>query len=108
MGVAKFNDQARRMGRPPVLEVNFERGETDFSKQLRMLRDARIDALVVWGETAEAAQIVKQMRSMGMKQPVFAGSRVAYPELLQQAGPAAEGSVATVALDPTRQEEKCQ
>jgi len=108
LGVAKFNDEARRMGRPPVLEVKFERGDTDFSKQLRMLQDARIDALVVWSEAAEAAQILKQMRALGMKQPVFAGSRVAYPELLDQAGPAAEGLVATAALDPTRQEEKWQ
>jgi branched-chain amino acid transport system substrate-binding protein len=75
---------------------------------LRKLQDARIDALVVWGEATEAAQILRQMRAMGMKQLVFAGSRVAYPELLQQAGPAAEGLVATVALDSTRQEEKWQ
>jgi branched-chain amino acid transport system substrate-binding protein len=108
LGVAKFNDEARRLGRPPVLEVKFERGDTDFSKQLRMLQDARIDGLVVWGEATDAAQILKQMREMGMKQPVFAGSRIAYPELLQQAGPAAEGLVVTAALDPTRQEEQWQ
>jgi len=106
LGVAKFNDEARRMGRPPILEVKFERGDTDFSQQLRMLQDARIDALVVWGEAAEAALILTQMRAMGMKQPVFAGSRVVYPELLQQAGGAADGLVATVAMDPTRKEQK--
>ncbi len=106
LGVAKFDDEARRLGRPPVLEVKFERGDTDFSKQLRMLQDARIDALVVWGEAPEAAQILKQMRAMGMKQPVVAGSRVAYPQLLQQAGAAAEGLVATVAMDPTRKDQK--
>jgi branched-chain amino acid transport system substrate-binding protein len=108
LGVVKFNDEARRMGRPPVLEVKFERGDTEFSKQLRMLQDARIDALVIWGEATEAGQILKQMRAMGMTQPVFAGSRVAYPELLQRAGTAAEGLVATVAMDPTREEEKWQ
>jgi ABC-type branched-subunit amino acid transport system substrate-binding protein len=108
LGVAKFNDEARRMARQPVLEVKFERGDKDFSRQLQMMRNARIEGLLVWGEVPEAALILKQMRALGMKQPVFAGSRIAYPELLAAAGPAAEGLVTTVALDPTRQDEKWQ
>ena len=106
IGVVKFNDEARRMGRQPVLEVKFERGDKEFSRQLRMLRDARIEGLIIWGEAPEAGLILKQMREMGMKQPVFGGSRLAYPQLLEIAGPAAEGLVVTAALDPTRQEPK--
>jgi len=37
-----------------------------------------------------------------MKQPVFGGSRLAYPQLLAIAGPAAEGLVVTSPLNPTR------
>jgi branched-chain amino acid transport system substrate-binding protein len=66
IGVAKFNDEARRMGRQPVLEVKFERGDKDFSNQLRMLRDAKLEGVVIWGEAAEAGLILKQMREMGM------------------------------------------
>jgi branched-chain amino acid transport system substrate-binding protein len=102
IGVEKFNDEARRMGRQPVLEVKFERGDKDFSPQLRMLRDAKIEGLVIWGESEEAGLILKQMRRMGMPQPVFGGSRLAYPRLLEIAGPAAEGLVVTSGLDPTR------
>jgi len=101
-----FNDMARRMQRQPVLEVKFERGDTDFSRQLRMLRDANIEGLVVWAEWPEAALILKQMREMGMKQPVFSSSRTAYAKLLEIAGPAAEGLVTACALDPTRQDAK--
>jgi len=104
IGVVKFNDEARRMGRQPVLEVKFERGDKDFSRQLRMLRDARIEGLIIWGEAPEAGLILKQMREMGMKQPVFGGSRLGYPQLLEIAGPAAEGLVVTAAQDPTRQD----
>ena len=43
---------------------------------------------------------------MGMKQPVFGGSRIAYPEFIEIAGPAAEGVVLTTALDPTRKDPK--
>ena len=106
IGDVKFEDEARRMGHQVILEVKFRRGDTDFAKQLRMMQDARIDGLVIWGEYPEAALILKQMRGTGMKQPVFASSRVAYPELLRVAGPAAEGLVATTAMDPSRHDEK--
>jgi len=70
--------------------------------QLRMLQNARVDGVVIWGEVPEAAKILKQMRAMGMKQPVFGPSRLCYPQIIQAAGPAAEGLVTTAAIDPTR------
>ena len=44
LGVAKFNDEARRMGRQPILEVKFERGDKDFSHNSRMLKTRRLRA----------------------------------------------------------------
>ncbi len=102
IGVEKFFDEAKRMGRVPPLEVKFDRGDHDFSTQLRMLQNARIEGLVIWGEAPDAARILKQMREMGMKQPVFGSSRMAYPALLEIAGSAAEGVVTSAPLDPTR------
>lgn len=108
IGVQKFADEARRIGHVPVLELKFERGDKDFANQLRMLQNARLDGVVIWGEPAEAALILKQMRLMGMKQPVFGGSRLVYAQLLESAGPAADGFVATAAMDPTRTDAKWQ
>lgn len=108
IGVEKFSDEAKRMGRVPPLEVKFERGDQDFSTQLRMLQNAHIEGLVIWGEAPDAARILKQMRSMGMKQPVFGSSRMAYPALLEIAGSAAEGVVTTAPLDPTRTDPQWQ
>jgi ABC-type branched-subunit amino acid transport system substrate-binding protein len=102
IGVEKFFDEAKRMGHVPVLEVKFERGDKDFSTQLRMLQNARVDGVVIWGEVPEAAKILTQMRAMGMKQPVFGPSRLCYAQMIEAAGPAAEGLVTTAALDPTR------
>jgi len=99
VGVAKFFDEAKRMGHVPVLETKFLRGDTDFSTQLRMLQNAHLDGVVIWSEAAEAGLILKQMRSMGMKQPVFGSSRLDYPALLENAGPAADGLVTACALD---------
>jgi ABC-type branched-subunit amino acid transport system substrate-binding protein len=108
IGVEKFFDEAKRMGRVPPLEVKFNRGDQDFATQLRMLQNAHIEGLVIWGEAPDAARILKQMREMGMKQPVFGSSRMAYPALLEIAGSAAEGVVTTAPLDPTRSEPQWQ
>jgi branched-chain amino acid transport system substrate-binding protein len=102
MGDAVFFDVARRMGRQAVLEVKFEPSERDYITQLRMLREAGIDGLVLWANATQAGGILKQMRELGMNQPVFGSSRISYPELLKIAGPAAEGLVAVSNLDPTR------
>ena len=87
VGVAKFFDEAKRMGHVPVLETKFLRGDTDFSAQLRMLQNAHLDGVVIWGEAAEAGLILKQMRSMGMKQPVFGSSRLDYPRCWKMQDP---------------------
>jgi ABC-type branched-subunit amino acid transport system substrate-binding protein len=102
VGVQKFFDEAKRLGHQPVLEVKFERGDQDFSTQLRMLQNARLDGVVLWGEAPEGALILKQMRALGMKQPVFGSSRLCYPQLIESAGAAAEGLITTAAIDPTR------
>ena len=108
VGVGKFFDEAKRLGRVPALEVKFDRGEQDFSMQLRMLKNARIDGVVIWGEAAEAGLILRQMRAAGMKQPVFGASRLDYPLLLEKAGTAAEGLITTAALDESRPDAKWQ
>jgi ABC-type branched-subunit amino acid transport system substrate-binding protein len=108
IGVEKFFDEAKRMGRVPPLEVKYERGDQDFSTQLRMLQNARIEGLVIWGEAPDAARILKQMRAMGMKQPLFGSGRMAYPALLELAGSAAEGVVTTAPLDPSRTDPQWQ
>jgi len=102
MGVAKFFDEAKRMGHVPVFETKFDRGDTDFAAQVRMLKGAKLDAVVIWGEGKEAGLILKQMRAAGMKQPVFGSSRTGYSEMLAIAGDAAEGFVCTSPLDFSR------
>jgi branched-chain amino acid transport system substrate-binding protein len=102
IGVGKFVDEAKRMGHVPVFEVKFDRGDTDFSQQIRMLQGAKLDAVVIWGESREAGLILQQMRAAGMKQPAFGSSRTAYPETMAIAGEAAEGFVTTCPLDLSR------
>ncbi len=101
-GVLKFRDAARRLGHPVVIEQKYLPGDTDFSKQLQVIRSSRADAIVLWTDEAQAALILKQLRAAGMKQRVFGAYRTLGPTLLAEAGDAAEGFEAVFPYDPTR------
>ena len=103
MAAPKFRDASRRLGHPVVIEQKFPAGTTDFSRALRNIQDSRADAIVLWTDEAPAAMILKQMRAMGMKQRVFGSYRTLGPDLLAQAGPAAEGFEAVFPYDPNNQ-----
>jgi branched-chain amino acid transport system substrate-binding protein len=104
LGVPKFRDAARRLGHPVVIEQKYLPGDMDFSKQLQVVKSSRADAIVLWADEAQAAGILKQMRAAGMKQRVFGSYRTLGPELLAEAGDAAEGFEAVFPYDPTRQD----
>jgi ABC-type branched-subunit amino acid transport system substrate-binding protein len=101
-GVIKLRDAARRLGHPIAIEQKYLPGDTDFSHQLKVIQDSRTDAIVLWADEKEAALILKQMQTLGMKQRVFGAYRTLGPELLAEAGPAAEGFEAVFPYDPTR------
>jgi ABC-type branched-subunit amino acid transport system substrate-binding protein len=104
MGVPKFKGASVRLGHPVVIEQKFVPGDTDFSRELQIIRDSRVDGIVLWADESETAGILKQMRAMGMKQRVFGSYRTLGPDLLAQAGTAAEGFEAVFPYDPTRQD----
>ncbi|MGA2084659.1 MAG: ABC transporter substrate-binding protein [Terracidiphilus sp.] len=105
-GVPKFRDASRRLGHPVVIEQKYLPGDTDFSKQLQVIRSSRADAIVLWTDEAQAAIILKQMRAAGMKQRVFGAYRTLGTTLLAEAGDAAEGFEAVFPYDPSRKDPK--
>ena len=105
-GVGKLRDASRRLGHPIVIEQKYMPGDTDFTKQLNVIRSSRADAIVLWADEEQTAGILKQMKALGMKQRVFGAYRTLGPELLEQAGDAAEGFEAVFPYDPTRNDPK--
>jgi len=101
-GVGKFRDATRRLGHPLVIEQKYLPGDTDYSQQLKVIRDARADAIVIWADEDQTALFLKQLRAAGMKQRVFGAYRTLGPTLLAEAGDAAEGFEAVYPYDPTR------
>ena len=101
-GVLKFRDASRRLGHPVVIEQKFDPVATSFTRQLQVINDSRVDGVVLWADAAAAGIILKEMRRMGMKQPVFGSFRVVGDDLLRNAGEAAEGLEVVYPFDPNR------
>jgi ABC-type branched-subunit amino acid transport system substrate-binding protein len=102
LGVIKFRDAARRLGHPLAIEQKFMPGDTDYRRALRVIRDSRADAIVLWTDEAQTAEIMKQMHELGMRQRMFGSYRTLGDDLLASAGPLAEGFEAVFPYDPTR------
>ena len=101
-GVIKLRDASRRLGHPIVIEQKFMPGDADYTRQLKVIQGSRADAIVLWTDQVPAANILKQMKALGMKQRVFGAYRTLGPELLAEAGPAAEKFEAVFPYDPSR------
>lgn len=99
-GIMEFTDAALRLGHPLVIEERFLDGETDFKKQLEVIKKSSPDAIVLWGNAKECALILQQIRALGMMQPVFGSDRMVSPEFLTIAGKLAEGIVSTCQYNP--------
>jgi branched-chain amino acid transport system substrate-binding protein len=105
-GIREFNDGSRRLGRPVPIEMAYKVGQTDFSLELERLRKADVEAIVHWGDAAEGALILNQMRQMGMKHPFLASDRCLSDEFVNIAGSNAEGVVCGFPWNPDRKDPK--
>lgn len=100
VGIMEYSEVATRLGHPMMFEERYNEGEEDFKMQLSNIKRSKPDAVVIWGNAKESALIVKQIRAMGMKQPIFASDRVVSTEFLDIAGSDAEGIVSTSPYNP--------
>lgn len=100
VGILHFNRSATRIGFPLIIEERFMDGETDFSVQLERIKKTSPDAIVLWGNAKESALILKQIRALGMTQPVYGSDRMVSEEFLKLAGNLAEGIVTTCQYNP--------
>ena len=101
-GVREVRDGSRRLGHPLLIEMAYQVGAQDFSLQLRRIKQFAPQAVVHWGDGADGARILNQMRAMGMKQPFFGSDRHVSPEFLEIAGENAEGATFGYPWNPVR------
>jgi ABC-type branched-subunit amino acid transport system substrate-binding protein len=101
-GAKVFEDEVEHSSQLSATEAVFQSGDTDFASQIQQLRDANIDGLVIWCHPVEGALILKQMRASGLQIPIFGPSYLVSSQLIEFAGTAAEGFIATSVLNPER------
>jgi ABC-type branched-subunit amino acid transport system substrate-binding protein len=102
MGIAEFRDAARRLGRPLRAELRWDRGERDFTAQLDRIAGMEADGIVIWGNAADAAAVVRAIRARGLAAAVVGCDRLASEVFLEASGDDSEGVVAAATFDPTR------
>ena len=105
-GVREIRDASRRLGNPVPIEMAYRVGDTNFSMHLERVEASQPDAVVHWGDAAEGARVLNQMRARGMTQPFIACDRCVSAEFLKIAGKNAEGVICGYPWDPTRQDPK--
>ena len=105
-GVREINDSARRMQHPVLIEMAYRLGSTDFSLQLERMEEANLDAVIHWGDAAEGALVLNQMRKMGMNQPFLASDRSVSPEFVKTTGANAEGVICGYPWNPDHKDPK--
>lgn len=108
VGTLHLNRSATRIGFPLIIEERFNDGETDFKSQLEHIKTSNPDAIVIWGNAKESALILKQLRAMGLNQPIYGSDRMVSLEFLKMAGPLAEGLVTTCQYNPSSTDPKYQ
>ena len=106
VGTQHFNRTATRIGFPIIIEERFNDGETDFRPQLERIKRISPDAILIWGNARESGLIVKQIRELGMDQPIYGSDRMVNPEFLETAGEYAEGVVTTCQYNPNTDDPK--
>ncbi len=94
--------QLKEAGAPEVLFDSFPRGTRDLSDLVARLKAARVDAVYFGGLAPEAATLLHAMRQVGLGATLVASDGILDPGFATAAGPAGEGTVMTLALDPPR------
>jgi len=74
-----------------LTRAEFKVGDKDFTPQILKVKQADPDIILAIGQTPEVSIIIKQIRDLGLKQPIFGGAAAVDNSIIINAGPAAEG-----------------
>jgi branched-chain amino acid transport system substrate-binding protein len=72
---------------------SFNTADTDMTAQLTKIRAAKPQAVICWGTNPGPSIVAKNMRTLGMKQPLLMSHGIANMEFIRLAGNAANGVI---------------
>ena len=80
-----------RYGIEVLTQQKYNPGDTDFSSQLLVIKQANPEHILLFGLYVEAARAIRQARELGIRTPFMGDTSMMNSGLLTIAGPAAEG-----------------
>jgi branched-chain amino acid transport system substrate-binding protein len=86
-----FVDSAKKLGAEVVAAEGYQPDETDFRSTLVRVRDANPDSLVLISYYADGALIARNVRTLGLTQPVLANGSVYSPKFIELGADAVNG-----------------
>lgn len=86
-----FAAKLKELGGEIVADVSYQEGDIDFKSQLTSLRGKNPDVIFIPGYYGEVALIAKQLKELGMKQPMLGGDGWSSPDLYKIAKEAING-----------------
>jgi branched-chain amino acid transport system substrate-binding protein len=97
-GLANQFEKAARVAGATIVEREFTNDKAvDFKAILTKIKSSRPDAVFYGGADAQAAPMIKQMRSLGITATLVAGEMVKSDNFLKLGGDSANGAVASLA-----------
>lgn len=92
-GREQWERLSKAAGIKTVALESFNTADTDMTAQLTKIRAANPQAVVCWGTNPGPAIVAKNMRTLGMKQPLLMSHGIANMAFIQLAGKAADGVI---------------
>ena len=105
-GYKAFEAALEEEGLETLETLTFSKADTDFRALLTEAKAAEPDALVVSGLIEAAIPLVTQARELGIEVPIIGGNGFNSPQLMADAGEAAEGVIVGAAWNSASESEE--
>jgi branched-chain amino acid transport system substrate-binding protein len=94
-GKDEFSKGLKDGGLEPLIVESYQMGDKDFNAQLIKIKQAKPDALGLFGTLTEGAAIAIQMKKLGMNLPIFSMAGLTNINYIKLGGDAVEGTICT-------------
>ena len=89
-GAAMVAENLKAAGLEPVAVEGYTTGTKDFSPSLLKIKAAGAEAIIIWGNYTEGAQLVRQIKELAIPSEVLLSTGVTIGNFLELAGEAAD------------------
>jgi branched-chain amino acid transport system substrate-binding protein len=91
-GATVIREVAESLGLTIAAAEEFGPKDSDMTPQVLKIRSSGADAMLIWSVNPGPTIILKNAASVGFRKPIFNSYGAATPALIEQSGPAAEGT----------------